>query len=350
MVVVMTTSIEPRVEPASSMAYRPLFSRAEGTPPEVALDADVAEAPEVESDTNEVLQPTGSRVLAALYVALHFVPFLGLWTGFGWPEVLMALGLLWVRVFAITAGYHRYFSHRSFKTSRWFQFVLAFWAQSSGQKGVLWWAAHHRHHHRNSDQPNDVHSPVVRSFWYSHVGWIFDPKNDATHLNQVKDLTKFPELMFLERFHWIPPVLLGVAVWLIQGWSGLWIGFFASTMVLYHVTYTINSLSHVFGSRRFATTDDSRNNFWLALLTLGEGWHNNHHHYMASCRQGFYWWEIDITYYGVKALEKLGLVWDIREPPARCYDRNTQASADMTWTETLLPPRHTRVPQRSIEV
>ncbi len=342
----MTTSFEPALPPALA----PSTAAPDERPaPSVPLDADVDEAPEVESDDEKVLQPTGSRLLAAVYVGLHFVPLFGLWTGFGWPEVLMALGLLWVRVFGITAGYHRYFSHRSFKTSRWFQFVLAFLAQSSGQKGVLWWAAHHRHHHRNSDQPNDVHSPVVRSFWYSHVGWIFDPKHDATHLNQVKDLAKFPELMFLERFHWIPPVALGVAVWLLQGWSGLWIGFFASTMALYHVTYTINSLSHVFGTRRYATTDDSRNNFWLALLTLGEGWHNNHHHYMASCRQGFYPWEIDLTYYGVKVLERLGLVWDVREPPARCYDRAKQAAPDATWTQTLLPPRRTQVPQQPVD-
>lgn len=219
-------------------------------------------------------------------------------------------------MFGVTAGYHRYFSHRSYKTGRIFQFLLALLAMSSAQKGVLWWAAHHRDHHRFSDTPWDVHSPVRGGFWHSHLLWILDANNDPTDLGKIKDLARFPELVWLNRHWYLPPVLLGVAVALTLGWSGLLIGFFLSTVLVWHATFTINSLAHIFGSRRYVTTDTSRNNWLLALLTLGEGWHNNHHHHMHSARQGFFWWEIDIVYYVLLALRRVGLVWDLREPTA----------------------------------
>jgi stearoyl-CoA desaturase (delta-9 desaturase) len=232
----------------------------------------------------------------------------------------MAGALYVVRMFGITAGYHRYFAHRSYKTSRWFQFVLAWLGCSALQKGPLWWAAHHRHHHRHSDEPPDLHSPVTESFWHAHVGWILDPKNDPTDLAAIPDFARFWEMRLLNRFHWVPGIVTGAAcfflsLWLTDsGWGGL-AAFVVSTVVLYHMTFMINSLAHVFGSRRYETTDDSRNNFALALVTLGEGWHNNHHHYQSAARQGFFWWEVDISYYALKALANLGLVWDLRQPP-----------------------------------
>lgn len=217
-----------------------------------------------------------------------------------------------VRMFGVTAGYHRYFSHRSYRLGRVAQGLLAVLAQTSGQKGVLWWTAHHRRHHRHSDQEEDVHSPGLRGFWWSHVGWILANDFDTYDSKQVGDWRKFPELVWLDRHHWMPTVVFGAAVWWVGGAAGFVWGYVVATVVLYHCTFSINSLAHVFGSRRFATGDDSRNNWLLALVTLGEGWHNNHHFSMASCRQGLKWWEIDVTYAVLRALAAAGIVRDMR--------------------------------------
>ncbi len=252
------------------------------------------------------------------------IPFEGWYVG-------LAVGLYYVRMFGVTAGYHRYFSHRSYRTSRAFQFLLALLALSSAQKGVLWWAAHHRKHHRESDQPEDVHSPVQRGLWWAHVGWILAPRGDRVDLARVADLARFPELRWLERWHFVPPAALAVGLFLWGGWPALIWGFFVSTTLLWHGTFTINSLAHIFGSRRYATTDNSRNNWLLALLTLGEGWHNNHHFYRPAANQGFFWWELDPTFYALKALAWLGLIWDVCTPPRHVLEgrlRPQPASAD----------------------
>lgn len=251
----------------------------------------------------------------AAFIFVHLAPLAAFWTGVTTTSVILAITLYVVRMFGVTAGYHRYFSHRSFKTSRAGQFLFAFLAMSSAQKSVLWWAALHRHHHRHSDQEEDVHSPVHRGFFYSHVGWIFDQKHEQTRVEEVPDLAKYPELRFLDRHQLIPAIALGILCFVIDGWPGLVIGFFLSTVFLYHGTFFINSLAHVHGKQRYVTGDDSRNNWWLALITLGEGWHNNHHAYQRSTRQGFRWYEIDITYYALKAMSWMGLVWDLGEPP-----------------------------------
>ncbi len=265
-------------------------------------------------------------------LAVH-VGALGLfWTGADATVWLLCGALYFVRMFAVTGAYHRYFSHRTYKTSRALQFVLAFVAETSAQRGILWWAAHHRDHHKFSDTERDVHSPVQYGFWHSHFGWIYDNNSD-TDWARVKDFTKYPELVVLDKLWWLPPTLLGVAVWAAFGWAALWGGFMLSTVLLWHGTFTINSLSHVWGKRRYATSDTSRNNWVLAIITLGEGWHNNHHHYMGSTRQGFYWWEIDVTYYILKAMSWVGLVWDLREPPARVFKEDLQGRPPMD------PPR-----------
>ena len=256
------------------------------------------------------------RVSAAIFVLFHLLPLLAFWTGVTWQSVALCVALYVVRMFGVTGGYHRYFSHRTYETSRVVQLLMAFLAQTSNQRGVLWWAAHHRHHHKFSDTDNDVHSPVQRGFWYAHVGWMWDPDNEQRQ-GKVRDLTKYPELVWLDRNWMVPPLVLGVACLLIGGLPGLLIGYFLSTVLLWHGTFTINSLCHVWGNRRYDTTDDSRNNLWLALLTLGEGWHNNHHHDMLACRQGFFWWEIDLTYYTLKAMSWVGLVWNLRPPKGR---------------------------------
>jgi stearoyl-CoA desaturase (delta-9 desaturase) len=232
-------------------------------------------------------------------------------------------------MFSVTAGYHRYFSHRSYKTSRPFQFLLALAGTLAVQKGVLWWAANHRNHHKYSDQAEDLHSPLQRGFWWAHVGWILSPDYEETDLARIPDMAKYPELRWLNDHYLIPPVVLAVALYLIGGATWLVWGFFISTTMLWHATFTINSLAHVWGSRRYETTDTSRNNPWLALLTMGEGWHNNHHRYMNSARQGFFWWEIDLSYYILVALSWCGIVWDLQQPPKRLLEPQPQLSAEL---------------------
>ncbi len=240
--------------------------------------------------------------------------------GFRWYYPVIALAFYFARMFGITAGFHRYFSHRAYKTSRPFQFLLALLGTLSTQKGVLWWAAHHRDHHKFSDQPEDLHSPIQRGFWWSHVGWILCNKYDETKFDRIRDFARYPELRWLNKYFLVPPVLMCVALFLIGGWGLLVWGYFISTVFLWHGTFTINSLSHLFGSKRYQTTDDSRNNWLLALITMGEGWHNNHHYYMSTANQGFFWWEIDASYYFLKIFSWLGLVWDLRTPPQRILD------------------------------
>ena len=252
---------------------------------------------------------------AVPFALVHLAALGSFWTGFPAYAVWMAVALYLVRMWAVTAAYHRYFSHRSYKTSRVGQFVLAFLAQTSAQRGALWWAAIHRHHHLHSDTPEDIHSPRHHGFFYSHVGWIFNQNNWKPDYGTIRDLARYPELRWLDRFYLVPAVLLGVACFVFGGWPGLFVGFFLSTVVLYHGTFAINSMAHEVGNQRYLTGDDSRNHWFLALVTLGEGWHNNHHHYQSSTRQGFKWWEIDITYYVLKVMSWVGLVWELREPP-----------------------------------
>lgn len=261
------------------------------------------------------------------FLLVHLAGFLVLFTGVGWSAVAVCLATFWIRMFAVTGGYHRYFSHRSYKTSRGFQLVLAVLGSTALQKGVLWWAAHHRRHHKYSDQEKDLHSPSQRGFWWAHVGWILSPVHEETDWKRIPDLARYPELVWLNRYHLVPPIALAVGLYLAGGLPWLVWGFFVSTILLWHATFTINSLAHVFGRRRFATADTSRNNIWLALLTMGEGWHNNHHHYMNSVRQGFFWWEIDLTYYVLWALSRLGLTWDLAQPPARALAACDDAGA-----------------------
>ena len=267
---------------------------------------------------------------------VHLACLAVFWVGWSPIAVGVALAAYAVRMFAITGFYHRYFSHRTFSTSRAAQFVFALIGNSALQRGPLWWAAHHRHHHRYSDQPGDPHSPHQHGFIWSHVLWITSRENFTTDLKAVRDLARFPELRFLNRFDFIVPVALGFGMYFIgeslsvygtSGWQmGIW-GFFISTIALFHATCTINSLAHQFGSRRFDTDEGSRNNFLLALITFGEGWHNNHHYYPGASRQGFYWWEIDLTYWGLKVLSWLGIIWDLHPVPERVYARASEQPA-----------------------
>lgn len=267
---------------------------------------------------------------------IRLIPFAGLhlaclgviWVGWSPVAVGVAAGLYAIRMFALTAFYHRYFSHRAFRTHRFTQFLFALLGNSAVQRGPLWWAAHHRHHHRHSDTDQDWHSPVQHGFLRSHMGWFLSRGGFATRTEQIPDLMAYPELRWLDRFNNLVPLLLAVALYALGGWLGhawpqsgtsgpqmlVW-GFFVSTIALFHGSVTINSLAHRFGTRRYATRDNSRNNWLLALLTFGEGWHNNHHHFPGAARQGVRWWELDLTWCGLKLMQACGLVWDLKKAP-----------------------------------
>jgi stearoyl-CoA desaturase (Delta-9 desaturase) len=255
------------------------------------------------------------------FLAFHLIPFAAIWTGVPASALVLCAVLYFTRVFFITAGYHRYFSHRSYRLPRWAQFLMALGGTSCMQKGPLWWAAHHRDHHRYSDTELDIHSPI-RGFWWSHVGWILCDKYGPTEYDRIKDFAKYPELRWLNRNDWVGWVALAIASFLIGGWAGLVVGFGWSTVLLWHGTFTVNSLAHVMGRRRYATTDTSRNSLIIALITNGEGWHNNHHHYQASARQGFHWWQWDPSYYVLWALSKVGVVRDLKQPSEKVLSSN----------------------------
>lgn len=264
---------------------------------------------------DDTARTTGwARFIRAMFITFHLLPLLAIFTGVTWQVVVCCAVLYVVRFFGVTAGYHRYFSHKTYKTSRVFQFILAWLAEMSMQRGVLWWASHHRDHHAGSDTDRDIHSPVKRGFWHAHMTWLWAPEASSPR-SRVRDLSRYPELRFLDRYWLVPPLVTMIAVTVVFGWSGLLIGFVLSTVLVWHATFSVNSFAHMFGSRRFDTADQSRNNWLIALITLGEGWHNNHHHYMNSVRQGFKWWEYDVTWYVLKVLSWVGVVWDLKNPP-----------------------------------
>jgi stearoyl-CoA desaturase (Delta-9 desaturase) len=241
-------------------------------------------------------------------VSVFFVPF-------HWKYVVLCFTLYVFRMFAITAGFHRYFAHRAFKTTRLNQFLLALCGTFSVQKGVLWWASLHREHHREADQPNDIHSPIQDGFIWSHVGWILSDKHQETRWDLIKDFSNYPELVWLNKYYLIPQILFAAILFAMGGVSALIWGFVISTVLLWHGTFTINSLTHIFGKQKYVTRDNSRNSLILALITLGEGWHNNHHCYQSSVRQGHRWWEIDVSFYVLKIMSWFGSVWDLRKVP-----------------------------------
>jgi stearoyl-CoA desaturase (delta-9 desaturase) len=282
------------------------------------------------------------------FVILHAGCLGVIWVGWSPVAVAAAIVFYFARMFAVTGIYHRYFSHKTYSTSRPGQFFLALWGSTTVQRGPLWWAYHHRHHHQHSDETEDAHSPHVHGFWWSHIGWITSRRNFPTDYTKVRDLTRFPELVWLNRFDTVVPILTGVAIWglgwLLEvhapqlgttRWQMLIWGFFISTTALFHGTSCINSLAHLMGRRRFQTGDDSRNSLILAVITLGEGWHNNHHRYMSSTRNGFYWWEIDPTYYGLKILSRTGLIWGLKPVPQSVLDEGHQAEHAATVAAAL---------------
>ena|SRR2546421_832672 len=262
-----------------------------------------------------------------IFWGMQIAPVAGiLWMGWSWSGFVLAMALYFVRMFGVTAGFHRYFSHRSFKTSRAFQLVLAVLATTSIENGPLWWAGHHRAHHKHSDTALDIHSAAQRGFFWSHMGWILVARYKQTDWARVQDLARYPELRWLDRHALVPGLALAAILAATGGlWALLW-GFFVSTVLLWHGTFAVNSLAHRIGRRRYPTGDESRNSFLIALFTLGEGWHNNHHHYQRSERQGFYWWELDVTHYLLRVLSWVGLVWDLHGPPPHVREQRARAA------------------------
>ncbi len=274
------------------------------------------------------------RPVAAFGFALvHVAAIVGVVVlGLSWKGVALAVASYYLRMFAITAGFHRYFSHKAYRLSRVPQFLLALLGQTAAQKGVLWWASNHRHHHKYSDTPEDIHSPLQDGFWWSHIGWILSGKYDDTDFSRIPDLAKFPELVWLNRNQYAPTMVYGFLTYALFGWTGLVWGYFVSTVLLWHGTFTINSVMHVFGRRVFPTTDTSRNSMIFALVTMGEGWHNNHHFYPSSAAQGFRWWQLDASFYLLWAGEKLGLVKSLRRAPTAAVIARLTAGAGAAGT------------------
>jgi stearoyl-CoA desaturase (delta-9 desaturase) len=291
--------------------------------------------------TEEGNRPDFPRLVP--YIFLHLGCLLVFLVGWSWFALGAALLLYLVRMFAITGFYHRYFAHRTFHTSRITQLLFALLGNTAMQRGALWWASTHRHHHAHSDSETDKHSPGQHGFLWSHIGWLTCRENFPTNYNKIKDFTRFPELVFLNRFDFIIPIAYGAILWGIGTMLGKFVpglstsgpqlfvwGFFISTVLLLHATLFINSLAHMMGKRRFDTADDSRNSSLLAIVTLGEGWHNNHHRYSHSARQGFYWWEIDVTYYLLLLMARLGLIWDLKKVPSAVYEEALTFKANKT--------------------
>jgi stearoyl-CoA desaturase (delta-9 desaturase) len=259
------------------------------------------------------------------FIILHLSCFMIFFVGFSWTAFVVCMSLFAIRMFAITGFYHRYFSHKTFRTSRFVQCLFAMIGATAVQRGPLWWAAHHRGHHMHSDTTEDKHSPKEHGFIWSHMGWFLTKSNFVTNTKLIRELIRFPELRIIDRFDLLMPLALSISLWVIgyyleqyepslhtNGFQLFIWGFSVSTIMLYHATFLVNSVAHQWGKKRYETKDTSRNNFLIAILTFGEGWHNNHHHYPGSARQGFYWWEIDLTYYVLKCLAMMGIIWDVR--------------------------------------
>jgi stearoyl-CoA desaturase (delta-9 desaturase) len=228
-----------------------------------------------------------------------------------------------VRAVGLTLLFHRYLAHRAFKLNRVARFVWAFIGTAAMQKGPLWWAGHHVNHHKFADRDGDPHSPMVSGFYYAHIGWFLnDTRHDRVEVTNpvMRDFSPVPELALLERCFWAPPAILAAVMYLLGGMPWFVWGFCLPTMTLAHSTFAINTVNHMFGSRRFETVDESRNNPVTAFFAVGEGWHNNHHRFQRAARNGFYWWEFDITWYTIKAMEAVGLAWDLQAVPARIYE------------------------------
>ena len=245
---------------------------------------------------------------------------------FSWKPFLLAIFLGWLAGgFGIGMGYHRLLTHRGYKTSKWMEYLLTICATLTLEGGPIFWVATHRMHHQNTDKEGDPHSPNDGGLW-AHVGWLLTGEtkhSGSAELNPyVPDLRKDKFHVWISRWHWIPITVLGIALLVFGGWPYLFWGIFFRTVIGLHSIWLVNSATHMWGSRRFATSDTSRNSFWVALLTFGEGWHNNHHAHPQSSRHGLAWYEFDPNWYGISVLRIFGLAWDVK---ARSLHQKSEA-------------------------
>jgi len=279
-----------------------------------------------ETGINQRRKNFANAVLIALII-VHLVSLLGFYTGISWTAFVAFLGLYIIRGLGITMGYHRYFAHKSFKTNRFFQFILGLMGSMAVQGGILWWVSHHREHHRYTETEDDIHSPVAHGFWQSHIGWLTNKKAFNAPKIRANDFAKIPEIKFLQKQYVFIQVLQVLGLFSLGSYlqaafpqletSGaqllVW-GFFINTVALWHSTFAVNSICHVWGKEPYEANDTSKNNFIVALLAFGEGWHNNHHKFATSARHGLEWWQFDMTFITLRFLEAFGIVSHLKIP------------------------------------
>ncbi|MCX5663003.1 MAG: fatty acid desaturase [Planctomycetota bacterium] len=248
---------------------------------------------------------------------------------FSWTAVIAAAVLWFVGgCLGITLGYHRFLTHRSFQTYKPVEYFLAICGTLNWQGGPIHWVGTHRIHHHLSDEPGDPHSPVVDGFTWAHMFWCMtkdDPSNDPR--DAAKDLQRDPIMVAIDKYFYVFMVPLAVGLYFLGGWACVIWGVCVRTTLMYHCTWLVNSASHVWGYRNFTTSDASRNNWWVALLSWGEGWHNNHHAQQRSAAHGMRWWEVDITFAVIRTMEILHLCKRVVRPDVSQMTHRQRAAA-----------------------
>ena len=287
--------------------------------------------------TDRTFREPISKLTTFFMVAFHLGAIAALFF-FSWKALALTIILLWVGgSLGIGMGYHRLLTHRGYKCPKWIEYFLTVCAALALEGGPMFWVATHRVHHQNSDKELDPHSPRDGGFW-AHVGWIITGRALHNHssalLPYIPDLCKDKFHVWISRWHWVPITALGVIIFAVAGWKFVLWGIFLRTVIGLHITWLVNSATHMWGKRRFITTDTSRNSFWVAMLTFGEGWHNNHHAHPVSARHGLAWYEFDLNWYGISFLRMLGLAWDVKQirlnesPKPMIVPARTEALAD----------------------
>ena len=268
----------------------------------------------------EPIRPLTATIMGTFHLGALAAPFF-----FSWKAALFSVFLMWLTVgLGVGMGYHRLLTHRGYKTYKWLEYLMTICATMSLEGGPFFWVAIHRVHHQNTDKEGDPHAPGDGGFW-SHMGWIITGRALHNHapelLPYVPDLRKDKFHCWISEWHWIPITVLGIILFAAGGVSWLlWCVFFRTVIGL-HATWLVNSATHIWGKQRFLTGDSSKNSLWVAILSFGEGWHNNHHAHPQSARHGLRWFEIDFNWYCISALSRVGLAWDVKLPQLKKVPR-----------------------------